>query len=84
MEKYFICSEEQSTKDEKKKYFHRVGELLKFETKDGGTFYKVKSYLMPEKQLSVFKDEPRKDQAGGAKAENAPAAPMPEDNDLPF
>ena len=55
MEKYFICSDEPNPKDDKKKFYHRIGELLKFETKQGGTFYKVKMYANPTAQLSVFK-----------------------------
>jgi len=80
MEKYFICTDEPNPKDDKKKFYHRIGELLKFETQAGGTFYKVKLYLVPEKQLSVFKDEPRKE-TGGAKAGSAPDSSS---SDLPF
>lgn len=81
MEKYFICSDEPNPKDDKKKFYHRIGELLKFETKQGGTFYKVKDYRNPEKLLTVFKDEPRQNAGSPAPQHDAPA---PDDNDLPF
>lgn len=79
MEKYFICTDEPNPKDDKKKFYHRVGELLKFETKTGGTFYKVKDYRNPEKLLTVFKDEPKAN-----KAPTPQDAPPHDDGDLPF
>ena len=88
MEKYFICTDEPNPNDSSKKFYHRIGELLRFETKAGGHFYKVKLYVNPTAQLSVFKDEPRSDSgarpAAPDRAATRPGAPAPEDLDLPF
>jgi hypothetical protein len=81
MEKYFICTDEPNPNDPKKKFYHRIGELLRFETKAGGHFYKVKDYRNPEKLLTVFKDEPK----GGSPApQNDAPSPSDNDQDLPF
>ena len=79
MEKYFICTDEPNPNDPKKKFFHRIGELLRFETGTGGKFYKVKLYANPTVKLSVFKDEPK----GGAVAPQNDAPPL-DDQDCPF
>ena len=44
MEKYFICTDEPNPNDPKKKFFHRIGELLRFETGTGVSFTKL-SYI---------------------------------------
>ena len=55
IDKHYICTVE--TGSDGKNYYHRIGELCKFDSRDGGTFSKLKLYSTPSENISLFRDQ---------------------------
>lgn len=64
-----------------KKYWDTIGELLTFESQNGGTFQKARIFAMPGVQVSVF-DADRPGEGRGP--QSTPRSAAPDADGIPF
>ena len=60
---YILNNETYEKAGETKTFGHRIGELITFSKQDGGTFQKIKLYLIPNADLYLAQDPRFKDEA---------------------